>query len=440
MVGSSSKDRRRPTAARARAGAQRGAARAGRRNERRATILAAALDEFAARGFEATRLDDVARRAGVAKGTIYLYFRDKESLFQELVRTMLSPLVGAIEAAPLRDLPIRAVVEMIVDVFVQRDLRHAPQGRHPADHHRRAALSQARRVLLSRGDRARAAGHSRPADAGGGARRACPRRARALSAVAGRAGAARDPVERPVRSLRAARRARADARPCRSAVRDEGSAMSARRTRPRDAGGAGRPRRLRRVAGCRHIQGWVEAELIFVGPDETGRIETLTVREGDQVELRALAVHARHRAAGRRRGHAGGGGEERPAGLRSRGDAGEEHVRHAKGAGGCRGRRCAPRRRGSTPRRPADAPQGVQPRRRHRPADLFPRRRTGAGRQADRRAPAAGQPEGALLRQRSDAAASSSSATPSSSIATAAPPISPPRSASSPARRNSRRR
>jgi AcrR family transcriptional regulator len=93
-------------------------ARAGRRNERRAAILSAALEEFAARGFAATRLDDVARRADVAKGTIYLYFRDKESLFQELVRTMLSPLVGAIAGAPLRDLPIRAVVEMIFDVFV----------------------------------------------------------------------------------------------------------------------------------------------------------------------------------------------------------------------------------------------------------------------------------------------------------------------------------
>jgi AcrR family transcriptional regulator len=93
-------------------------ARAGRRNERRAAILSAALEEFAARGFAATRLDDVVRRADVAKGTIYLYFRDKESLFQELVRTMLSPLVGAIAGAPLRDLPIRAVVEMIFDVFV----------------------------------------------------------------------------------------------------------------------------------------------------------------------------------------------------------------------------------------------------------------------------------------------------------------------------------
>jgi AcrR family transcriptional regulator len=89
-----------------------------RREKRRAAILAAALEEFAARGFAATRLDDVARRARIAKGTIYLYFRDKESLFQELVRTMLSPLVGTIEAAPLRDLPIRAVAEMIVDVFV----------------------------------------------------------------------------------------------------------------------------------------------------------------------------------------------------------------------------------------------------------------------------------------------------------------------------------
>ena len=62
MVGNSSKERRRPTAAPAGTGAERGAVRAGRRNERRSAILSAALDEFAARGFEATRLDDVARR------------------------------------------------------------------------------------------------------------------------------------------------------------------------------------------------------------------------------------------------------------------------------------------------------------------------------------------------------------------------------------------
>src|SRR6516165_8363099 len=93
-------------AGRASRAAGRRVTRAARRDERRAAILAA------------TRLDDVARRAGVAKGTIYLHFRDKESLFQELVRAMLSPLVGTIEAAALRDLPIRAVVEMIIDLFV----------------------------------------------------------------------------------------------------------------------------------------------------------------------------------------------------------------------------------------------------------------------------------------------------------------------------------
>ncbi len=93
--------------------------RAGRRAERREAILAAALEEFSARGFAATRLDDVARRAGVAKGTIYLYFRDKESLFQELVRTMLSPLVGAIEAMPKVDIPVRVVAETFVDLFVR---------------------------------------------------------------------------------------------------------------------------------------------------------------------------------------------------------------------------------------------------------------------------------------------------------------------------------
>ena len=146
---------------------------AARRGERREAIVAAALEEFSARGFAATRLDaDVARRAGVAKGTIYLYFRDKESLFQELVRAMVSPLVGAITTAPLQDVPIRVVIEMIVDVFVNEIRRYAPQGRAPTDHRRGAALPQACRILLSRGHCARAAGPAGAAHARSRARRA----------------------------------------------------------------------------------------------------------------------------------------------------------------------------------------------------------------------------------------------------------------------------
>src|ERR671936_2343476 len=82
-------------------------ARAQRSAARHEAILAAALDEFAAQGFAAARLDDVARRAGVAKGTIYLHFRDKEALFQELVRSVLSPLVGMLETIARTDAPLR---------------------------------------------------------------------------------------------------------------------------------------------------------------------------------------------------------------------------------------------------------------------------------------------------------------------------------------------
>src|SRR5262245_1392894 len=105
-------------AARAGTAAGRQGTRAARRDERRAASLAAALEEVGARGFGGTRHGGLTRRADVSNGTIYLHFRDKESLFQELVRAMLSPLVDTIEAAALRDLPIRALVDMIVDVFV----------------------------------------------------------------------------------------------------------------------------------------------------------------------------------------------------------------------------------------------------------------------------------------------------------------------------------
>ena len=86
---------------------------------KREAILAAALDEFSQRGFEAARLDDVAKRAGVAKGTIYLYFRDKETLLQELIRSMLTPVVGTIEAMGQADIPIALLADRIVDIFVR---------------------------------------------------------------------------------------------------------------------------------------------------------------------------------------------------------------------------------------------------------------------------------------------------------------------------------
>src|SRR3979411_298891 len=89
-----------------RATAPRPRKRADKSEARRQAIVAAALAEFCARGFAATRLDDVAKRAGVAKGTIYLHFRDKEALFREIVGTLLVRLVAVLEAPP-PDIPIR---------------------------------------------------------------------------------------------------------------------------------------------------------------------------------------------------------------------------------------------------------------------------------------------------------------------------------------------
>src|SRR6187431_130702 len=92
--------------------------RAERAAKRRAAIVEAALDEFIARGFTATRLDDIARRAGVAKGTIYLHFKDKESMFEELIRTAIVPLVGRMQPPPPGG-NVRDAIETFALAFIQ---------------------------------------------------------------------------------------------------------------------------------------------------------------------------------------------------------------------------------------------------------------------------------------------------------------------------------
>lgn len=68
-----------------------------RKEARPQELLDAALDLFVERGFAATRLDDVAKRAGVSKGTLYLYFTNKEELFKAVVRENLVPVLGEAE-------------------------------------------------------------------------------------------------------------------------------------------------------------------------------------------------------------------------------------------------------------------------------------------------------------------------------------------------------
>src|SRR5690606_28608174 len=68
-----------------------------RKEARPGELLEAALELFVERGFASTRLDEVAARAGVSKGTLYLYFASKEDLFKAVVRQNIVPLIEAFE-------------------------------------------------------------------------------------------------------------------------------------------------------------------------------------------------------------------------------------------------------------------------------------------------------------------------------------------------------
>ncbi len=67
-----------------------------RKEDRPAEITEAAMAAFAEQGFAATKVEDVARRAGVSKGLLYLYFKTKEDLFKAVIRSFISPKIDAL--------------------------------------------------------------------------------------------------------------------------------------------------------------------------------------------------------------------------------------------------------------------------------------------------------------------------------------------------------
>ncbi len=86
-----------------------------RKEARPAELTAAALALFVERGYAATRLEDVAARAGVSKGTLYLYFDNKEELFKAVIREGIVPVIEIGEALldTFRDDPERLLREII---------------------------------------------------------------------------------------------------------------------------------------------------------------------------------------------------------------------------------------------------------------------------------------------------------------------------------------
>ncbi len=95
-----------------------------RKEARPAEIVAAAYEVFAEKGFAGAKLDDIAARAGVSKGAIYLYFETKQDVFEAVVHEAISPNVDAAAAfvahfpGPFEDL-VRLLFERIAEIAAQ---------------------------------------------------------------------------------------------------------------------------------------------------------------------------------------------------------------------------------------------------------------------------------------------------------------------------------
>ena len=103
-----------------------------RKDARPHEILDAALACFAEKGFAAARMDDIAYRAGVTKGTIYLYFENKEAVFKALVRESIGARVDEVmgqvrdSEAPARDI-LSLAIATIGDIMRTSDLVVLPK-------------------------------------------------------------------------------------------------------------------------------------------------------------------------------------------------------------------------------------------------------------------------------------------------------------------------
>ena len=111
------------------------------KQERRAAILAAAEQVIIARGFAEASIDGIARAAGLAAGTVYLYFPNKEALFQDLLSSKVRQLNDAVAAETGKDRVFAKTLPAVVQAMFQ----------HFEAHHGFFEIFVRERVELSRG-------------------------------------------------------------------------------------------------------------------------------------------------------------------------------------------------------------------------------------------------------------------------------------------------
>lgn len=87
--------------------------------DRPAEILSAALEVFAERGFQGARLEEVAKRAGVSKGALYLYFETKADLFRAVVTDAISPNLERVKMMAAAAAPFEQAARMGVGMLAR---------------------------------------------------------------------------------------------------------------------------------------------------------------------------------------------------------------------------------------------------------------------------------------------------------------------------------
>lgn len=140
-------------------------------------LLAAALRVFSERGFAASRLDDVAREAGVSKAALYLYFESKQAIFEALVRSAVVPNVERLEAmvagwrgsaADLLRTLVQAIARIVIDgevaAFPKLIIAEASNFPDLAKLYKNAVIERALGVIASIVRRGIEQGEFRPTD------------------------------------------------------------------------------------------------------------------------------------------------------------------------------------------------------------------------------------------------------------------------------------
>ena len=124
-------------------------------------ILSAALDVFNEKGFAAARVEDIAKRAGLSKGAVYLYFDSKEAMLKALVEQSAGQIANAASALALMgaerdpEKAYRAILKMALTALSDPDISAAPRlvlseaGRFPelAEFYRRRVIEVGRAAI-----------------------------------------------------------------------------------------------------------------------------------------------------------------------------------------------------------------------------------------------------------------------------------------------------